>query len=364
MKPSAAAPARSESPGNGGGGVLRRMLRGVLLILVLVLVAGIGLVIGRQTPEPQLSASEQALVNSAASADDLAAAARSIAGSAAADEAGSYATLAELLELHAAALRPAASAHPTRSPDASPVTQPAAQSPPAAAEAKTAPEFLADLTASFTAAFAAAATVEAGPARLLASVGTSQWLQARTLAKSLGVEAPPEPVADMEYDDDAPACAQDEAFEAEEDQDGTRSAVLAEHRTAYAYQVVAARSAEPEPYLSGVAGHESAAAVGSAILADRCVAEPLPAGAYALDRLFLTEPDAALQNLEQALVGTYADLVGVSAPGAARDWAITRLTETAQRSAGAAGGAAGLGKFPGIHPSLHPKLPDVATNAG
>lgn len=339
------------------------MLRGVLLILVLVLVAGIGLVIGRESPGPQLSASQQALANSATSADDLAAAARSIAGSATGDEAESYSMLAELLELHAAALRPAASAYPTRSPDASPITEPAAGSPSAVAEPKTAPEFLADLTASFTAAFDAAATVEAGAARLLASVGTSQWLQARSLAKGLDVEVPPAPVADVEYDDDAPSCAQDATFEADADLNGTRSAVLAEHRTAYAYQVVAARSAEPQPYLSGVAGHESAAAVGSAILADRCVAEPLPAGAYALDRTFLADPDAALQNLELALVGTYADLVGVSAPGAARDWALTRLTETAQRSAGAAEGAAGLGKFPGIHPSLHPKRPEVVADA-
>lgn len=362
MKSSEDAAARTASTGSGLGGVLRRTLRAILLVVVLVLVAGIGLVVARDSPGPQLTATEMSLSEAAAAADGLASTAALLAESSSPAEADTFSSLTGLFNLHAAALElPSSHSSPTHSPSAAPAES--ASTPSDAPEPPTAAQLLSELTDSYTGAFDSATTAEPGPARLLASVGTSQWLQARELAEALAVEPPPAPVAHADYDVDAGTCASDATVKADPALEGTRAAVLAEHRASYAYEIVAARAPEPDPYLAAVAGHESAAAVGSAILTGRCVAKPLPTAAFALDERFLTEPDAALLDLEVALVGTYADLIGISGRGPARDWAIERLIVTAQRasSSGAEGGFAELGAFPGIDREQYPELSGVTS---
>lgn len=350
-------PNRSASPGGGFGDGLRWVLRAVLLLLVLTLVAGVGLVIGEGSREPQLTESEQALADRAAAADSLAAAARSLAETSGPSDSETYSEFVRLFELHASALQP----HAAVPPDPSSTAPGSGSTPTAVPSSEPAPvtaaSLLGAMRASYTAAFDAAATAEAGPARLLASVATSQWLHAQVLARALDVEPPPQPVEAPAHDGVAGPCAVDATAEADPGLKGTRTAVLAELQAAYAYEVVAARAPEPDPYLPGVARHESAAAVGSSILAEHCVAQPVPAAAYALDEDFHTEPDAALRNLERALIRTYADLVGVSEAGPVRDWAIDRLTVAARQAFSAEGGLAELEAFPGIDPLHYPEVP-------
>ena len=359
---------RSASAGSGFGGAVRRVLRTVVLLLVLLLVASIGLVIGKGSPEPEQSATELALSEGAAAAQALAVTAASLEESAPSAEGAGYAALAEMLRMHALALRPAGSA--TESPP--PVSSPAVSSSPASpSEAPAAPspaDFLGDLTDSYTQAFEATMTVDSGPARVLASAATAQWLHSRALAESLDAAVPAIPVPEVVLHDDGatPNCSADTTLEPDPGLDGARTAVLAEQRASYAYEVAAARAAEPEQLLQRMAQHEGAATVGSLILTRHCVAEPLPAAAYALDASFLSDPETALRELEDSMVGTYTDLVGVSAPGPVREWAIRQMAETARHLAesgdrATSGGAFPGGDpeaFPGIDPSEYPRLPE------
>lgn len=331
-----------------------------MLLLVLLLVASIGLVIGKGASEPELSASELALSDGSAAAQALAVTASSLEDSASSADAAGYAVLAEMLQLHAAALSPAGSTAPTPSPVLSPAEGSAGPSPSTAPAAPSPTAFLADLTDSYTQGFEAAATVDAGPARVLASAATAQWLQSRVLAQRLNATTPVLPVPEVQNDDDASAeCPAEATLEADPGLDGARTAVLAEQRASYAYQVVAARAAEPEPLLERMTQHDAAAAVGSAILRQHCVAEPLPAPAYALEEAFLSDPDTALPELEHELVRTYTDLVGVSAPGPVRDWALRQLAETAQRLTESGDSTPrDLGAFPGIDPREYPPSPE------
>ncbi|GAB3549167.1 hypothetical protein GCM10027404_14360 [Arthrobacter tumbae] len=352
---------RSASTGSGFKAALRRVVRTVVLLLVLLLVATIGLVIGTGSPEAEPSAAELALSEGSDAAQILAETAAFLEDTAA--PAGpDYAALARTLRLHSIALRPVGTATGT-SPPAFPA---AASSPPASPSASpaapTPTDLLVGLTDSYTHAFEAAAVVDAGPARVLASAATAQWLQSRVLAESLGKELPPIPVAEVAYDDGGTSnCPPETTLKADIGLDGARTAVLAEQRAAYAYEVVAARSPDPVDLLEQMAQHEGAAAVGSAILARYCVAEPLPAAAYALDESFLSDPAAALQELEESLAGLYADLVGVSAPGPAREWAMRQLAATAQHLSSSGGSDSGSSAFPGIDPGEYPRLRDAGS---
>lgn len=359
---------RSASTGSGFGAAVRRIFRMVVLLLVLLLVASIGLVIGKGAPEAEPSAAELALSEGSSAAQSLAETAAALEESAPSPDGASYAALAEMLQLHAVALRPAGSVAESPSAASAPDPAPAPAessspaSPPATPATPSPTDFLADLTSSYTRAFEAAASVDAAPARVLASAATGQWLQSRALAESLGATVPAIPVPEPRYDDAAtPNCPAETTLETDPGLDGARTAVLAEQRAAYAYEVAAARAAEPAQLLQRMADHEGAAVVGSAILAQHCVAEPLPAAAYALEARFLSDPESALRDLEESLAGTYTDLVGVSTPGPVREWAVRQLVETAQHSIESGGGAPAdveLEAFPGIDPSQYPRLPE------
>lgn len=336
-----------------------------MLLLVLLLVASIGLVIGNGSPERAHTVEELALGDASTAAEDLAFTAAALEQTVPVTNGSDYAELAEMFEVHALALRPATA---VESP--SPSGSPAGGSTPSSAPTTTAPspaDLLVDLTASYTRNFEAAAAVEPGPARVLASAATAQWLQSRELAARLNASAPEIPVPDVRHDDRAAAACPLETTTLEEPEpglDGARTAVLAEQRASYAYEVIAARADDPAPFLEQRAQHEDAATLGSAVLAQHCVAAPLPAAAYTLDDSFLSEPNAALQELESGLAATYADLVGISAPGPVREWALRQLVETAQRLAESGEGTSPEdtpGILPGIDPVEYPRLPEPAS---
>ncbi|MFP5315395.1 MAG: DUF4439 domain-containing protein [Actinomycetes bacterium] len=357
---------RSASTGSGLGGAARHALRTFTLLLVLLLVASIGLVIGTGSDEAEPSATELALAEGSAAAQALADTAATLEEASASADAGPYGALSEMLHLHAAALRPPGEATGAPSPifsAAEPTTpaSPATAGPPAPAD------FLADLEDSYTAAFEAATIADPGPARVLASAATAQWLYSRTLAPAGDAAVPAIPVPEVRYDDGAPDCAAGATLEPAPSMDGVRTAVLAEQRASYAYEVAAARAADPGQLLKRMAEHRDAEAGGAAVLAYHCVAEPLPAAGYELAEEFRSDPDGALRKLEEQLVGTYADLVGMSAPGPVRDWAIRQLAEAVHYVSGlpAAGpGSAAFPAFPGIDPSEYPRLMEPAASLG
>ncbi len=336
-------------------------------MLVLLLVASIGLVIGKGSPDRVPSAEEVALSGASTAANGLASTATALERTVPVTNGSDYAELAEMFGIHALALRPAG-ARESPSPSVSPVVS----STPSPSTATTTPapspaDLLAELTASYTESFEAAATVEPGPSRVLASAATAQWLQSRELAGRLDAAVPGIPVPEVRHDDlTAPACPLETTTleEPEPGLDGARTAVLAEQRASYAYEVIAARADDPAPFLRRMAQHESAAALGAAVLAQHCVAEPLPAAAYALDDSFQSAPDDALRELESGLTVTYADLVGVSAPGPVREWALRQLVETAQHLAESVEGTSpkdAPGILPGIDPVEYPRLPEPAS---
>lgn len=344
---------------------MHRLFRGVLLLFVLVLVLCIGLVVAERTPPPQPSKTEIALASAASRSADLATTARFIAGQGTPGSAD-FSALADLLALHAAALQPPPAAALRSSASASPSDGgvPSDGQPSPSMTAPTSNEFLEDLKESYAEAFDAAATAEPGPARLLASVATSQWLQARLLATSQQQDPPAAPVQPQVIDDDASEpCATasgtpDGIAERGTAEDAVEAAVRAEQRAVYAYEVVAARAADPATYLARADAHRGAAVVGSALLAEQCVPVRVPSAAFTLEPQFLSGPDTALQELESALVSTYADLVGLSSPGPVREWAMARLTVSAlQASEVTADGATGLREFPGIDPEQYPPKP-------
>lgn len=328
---------------------------------VLLLVACIGLVVETRSAEPEQTATERALAESAASAQSLAAAAGVLARNASPEDAAAYSRLSNILSLHWSALHLPEDGS-VQPPPVSPSGDAPSPAPPTA-EPPSAQSLLDDLADSYTGALQAALTVEPGPARLLASVGTAQWLQARTLAANEDLSPPAAPVPAATNDDDEPACPPESTAQPDPGLEGARTAVLAEHRAAYAYEVVAARAAAPEPYLARMAEHEVAAGTGAAVLEQQCAAEPLPAVAYALDAGFLTAPDAALGEFESGLVGTYADLVGVSAPGPVRNWAVQQLLASVQHVAALPAEEPlppEAAAFPGIDESSRPKLPQTS----
>ncbi|WP_323961257.1 DUF4439 domain-containing protein [Arthrobacter sp. JZ12] len=351
---------RTARGGSGFGRGVRRFFRFIVLLLVLVMVACIGLVIGTE-PREEPTPTELALADSAGAARSLASTARALAGEATAADSPPYESMATIFDLHAAALQlpdDATEPPPSAFSDTGNDARESPSTSPSAAPAVQPRDLLIDLALSYTKAFNAAATAEPGPARVLASVATAQWLQARSLAGSMGVSLPSIPVPDAQYDG-APACPVDVPLQRDTGLEGARLAVLAEHRAAYAYELAAARAPEPQEYLPRMAEHDDAASSGSAVLAQQCVAEPLPAVAYSLTGDFLADTGRSLQLLEGAMVETYADLVGVSRTGIVRTWAIRRLADTAQHAIETGAGqspATGLPAFPGIAADEYPRL--------
>ncbi|WP_035775397.1 DUF4439 domain-containing protein [Arthrobacter sp. H5] len=339
------------------------ILRGALLLLILALVAGLGLVIGGNSNDPPAPTfSEAALESAHQSAVGLSKTAAVLAGDGRGD---GYQVAAEALALQAEALRPPSSPPPPEPGASASATTSAATAPTAPASED---EFLAGLTDSYNANLTAAGEAEAGTARLLASVGTGQWLQAREIAGLLELDLPAPPrTGTTDGNDDGkppvagPNCDSGQTPLPESGLSDTRAAVFAEHRAAYAYEVEAARAEDPAPFLTLSGQHAAAALSGGAVLMAGCIAAPDPAAAFALHPDFVDDPEGFLRSMEQELVATYADLVGLT-EGPARRWAVDQLVEAAQRADDglrAADPPAGLGPFPGMEAD-----PQSPANAG
>lgn len=357
--------------------------RGLLLLLIACIVVGLGTMVMGEPSEPEPpSATEVARLEAERGALELAQDAAALgAAAAAAPAGGALLESAELLRRQAAALSldgsgldgtgPALTSAKTTAPTASGTASASrgTDAPPSF------PGLVDALAESSRTNLARAAEVEPGMARLLASVGTGQWLQAVRLAEATGLPAPapvPDPGAPAPgaADPGATAAASAspgtsaspapsasptscpsgsataaQAADQASDQganpaagDGTDSlaaALEAERRTVYAYEVAAARL--PAPGAGAAAAlleaHRAAAGEAAQLAEDSCRTLPGPEPGYRLPADFMAAPAAGLAAVEDDLASLYADLVGLSG-GDDRRWAIGRLLETsAQRLA-------------------------------
>lgn len=357
-------PPRQRATGKTGAPPAGSRAAGLLVpVLVFLLATGAGVAVLSPRGGSEPTFTERAQQASADRARDLAADAAVLA--AAAPTAG-YAETAELLEAQASGLAPAGPDGArgkevgTRSG-----TQSSTQSgaPDAAAES-TAPAvpltpagFLEDLTASAGRNLADAVQAEPGIARLLASVGGSQWQQAASLGALLGLPVEAPAAAGLNADD-SPACTEKPRGSAEQRR-ALLSAVRAEDRAVYAYEVAAARLPDPGALLAASREHAAVAAAATSALAGLC-APPAPVPpAYALAPEFLADPAAGIARLEQELSVFYGSVVGSGGP-ALRGWAVGRLTTAVQRSFALDGVAE---PFPGI-PVEEQALPAAESTDG
>ncbi|GAA1121854.1 hypothetical protein GCM10009582_18930 [Arthrobacter flavus] len=277
---------------------------------------------------------------------------------------GAYAETADILQEQAEALW-----HPILSNPIVASAPPTAGSsePTGTAESPAAPEptptpagFVTDLFSSAQQNLDAAVTAEPGIARLLASIGTSQRRQALALADLQGLKAPaPGPLPTVTAGP-SPTCAaatpRDGASGDSTPRADTRpvdypeadllgEAVAAEHRSAYAYEVAAARGSDPSTLVEFAGQHASAAAAGEILLQTITCPQPDPqAPAFALDAAFFDDPEATLAALNSELITMYADLVGLT-EGPARLWAVQRFSDLADHQHLATDAAEA---FPGI----------------
>ncbi|RJU01555.1 DUF4439 domain-containing protein [Arthrobacter frigidicola] len=328
-----------------------------VLVFLLVTGAGVAALSPRGGSEPTFT--ERAQQASADRARDLAADAAVLA--AAAPTAG-YAETAELLEAQASGLAPA-SPDGARGKNAGTRSGTGTGAPDAAAESTspavplTPAEFLEDLRASAGRNLADAVQAEPGIARLLASVGSSQWQQAASLSAVLGLPVEAPAAAGLNAAD-SPACTEKPRGSAEQRR-ALLSAVRTEDRAVYAYEVAAARLPDPEALLAASREHAAVAAAATSALAGLC-APPAPVPpAYALAPEFLADPAAGIARLEQEVSVFYGSVVGSGGP-ALRGWAVGRLTTAVQRSFALDGVAE---PFPGI-PVEEQALPAAESTDG
>lgn len=338
----------------------RRSLRTVGLLLAFTLVVALGLNLDGPPADgpPPLSFTEEAQLGAESRAANLAAAATALSvavssGGASSEGAeselsGTYATTAGILQEQAEALW-----HPKLSSPAVTSAPPTAGSPgpTGTAESTAAPAptptpagFVADLFSSAQQNLDAAVTAEPGIARLLASIGTGQRRQALALADLQGLKAPAPGQLPTVAAGPSPTCAAatprsgtsggstprtETSPGADPEADLLGEAVAAEHRSAYAYEVAAARGSDPSTLVEFAGQHASAAAAGETLL--RTITCPQPntqAPAFALDAAFFDDPEATLATLNSELMTMYADLVGLT-EGPARLWAVQRFSDLA-----------------------------------
>ncbi|MHA7276571.1 DUF4439 domain-containing protein [Arthrobacter sp. Hz1] len=305
--------------------VARRIARTLGLLLTFALVVALGLNLDGPQPEgpPPLTLTEEAQLAAEVRAADLSGAAAVLAGSTVSatpgsDLGGTYTKTASMLQDQAEALRhpmPSAPATTDRSTTEAPIPLEPAPTPSG---------FVADLFASAQQNLDAAITAEPGIARLLASVGTSQRQQAITLAGLQDLEVPPAAVMPAAAVNPSPDCAGATPANSTE-ASWLADAVTAEYRSAYAYEVTAARTPDPAPLLMLADQHTAAAVEGETLLdAGACTPVPPHLQAFSLDPGFVEDPAATLAALDTSLVGMYADLVGLT-DGSARQWAVQRF---------------------------------------
>ncbi|MBT2514286.1 DUF4439 domain-containing protein [Arthrobacter sp. ISL-30] len=391
-----------------------RTARTILVSLVAVLALGVGVVL---TPhpeqDPQPTFSEAALAAAYEDAMSLGNSARLLQASAA--ESG---TTSELLTTQARALQ-----EPGTSQESGTSQEPGTSSPSAASAGTAAPasstsspdaapgmqgrgvareDLVTGLSSSAARRLADAAQADGGTGRLLAAVGTAQFLEASRLANAWGLAAPtepasptttpiaPDPQATPEAQELAaagapatsggtPEACPSEGSVAEGPVDegssnattptatpatlGTAlsAAVGAELEAVYVYQVAVTRL---DPKAGAVAGellarHQDALRTAEANSVLHCATIPPREAGYRLPAAFASEPAAALGDLESEMLAVYGDLIAVS-DGDTRAWAISELLATARRAVAWAIPPVAL---PGIDvdPTALPPLPSPST---
>ncbi len=287
-------------------GTLRWTKRVLVLTVLAAVVLGFGLIVSDPNAEHP-SATQQAQHTAAQAAHELAEDARRLAGNQAASP---MVAAADILDRQAVLLQvPVASgdsAEASPSPKTSPKNEPTVE------------EFVVALRSSAGRNLDQAEETEPGIARLLASIGTAQWILANDISSAAA--PPPQPV-EPAADPGRQQCMPEE--EPGDEVQAVRAVQLAEYRVAYAYEVTAARTGSP--FLQDKAqAHRSAAGELAGILNALCAEMPPPVDAYVLSPNYFTDPAPVLTAMESELITSYADLVGLS-NGAVRKWAIGTL---------------------------------------
>ncbi len=206
--------------------------------------------------------------------------------------------------------------------------------------------FIAALRTSAERNLAAAEEADPGIARLLASIGTAQWIMANEISLVPGSVPAPEVTASTPMTD--PSCL--EADESDAETLAVRSLRRAEHRSIYAYEVASGRIGTPG-FEDKIALHRAAANQLTEFLRALCDETPPTVEAYALDPGYFTDPVASLDTMESQIIVAYADLISLS-NGEIRHWAISRFRSAtlAQHRPGTAPEPA-----PGIEDPASPK---------
>ena len=233
----------------------------------------------------------------------------------------------------AAASGPGQAASGPASPGTGPEATPAADGVPPT----DLPGLIAGLARAAAGNLGAARSVEPGIARLLAAAGTGQALASQYLAQVTGL--PAASIANpATASAPATACAgtlaplAPEATTAPSTQSALAAVALAEQKSAYAYQLVAARipSADSSRLaMKLLTSHRAALDAAEEQLRSHCTQPPIREPAFVLDPAFSTQPAAALAMVEDQLSLAYGDLIGLS-DGPLRDWAINQLLGTGQ----------------------------------
>lgn len=247
----------------------------------------------------------------------------------------------------------------TELPRQSPAQRPPPELSPAGRATNIPEDFIAELVSSAQDNLAGARISNPGIARLLASIGTGQLLLAVELADRHQLPEPtftpeetvtygpaaarpttcPSPEPTLSAPDTAAAMpASPESVAGPGPDWSTQSTALlsvlrAEEQAAYAYEVASTDMPAPANAASRER-HVLAASELQWLLHRARVSAPPPLEAYALTPDFLDNPGAGLEQLEQQLVASYADLIGLSSSddgeaGTARTWAVNQLAGSA-----------------------------------
>jgi hypothetical protein len=307
-----------------------------LLLLTAAIVVSTGTVVASITAsEPPPSTTEQARLDALAGLEDLAAAFEEH------DDDGDSPTAALLRSQ--AGLLTLTTSWPSGSPAAAATTgdPSAANSAAPAATQQPGAEDLAELAGDL---LADAGETDPGLARLLSSIGSALYAQARTLPGGTDVARPwKDPEMPL-----APAGCPAEATEDVQSQPATPTSpttaeavavvVLSQERLAYAYETVLPRlaGAERAAAAAHLADHAGSAEHWRSLAAAECMDLPLPEPVYALGGRFASEPLAALQDAEDAALAPLADLVSLS-DGAVREHAVAGLAEATTELAASTG---------------------------
>ena len=341
----------------------RNLPRLALIVVLAVVVLTLGLVVrpGKPAEPAPPTASEKALAAALADTVELRSDAERLTGAGtAADGTVSFLTTQARALWRPGSATVSSSPSPAPSGAAIPGESPAPASPSPAAVPTAAPVTAASLVTALDASgrqrLADAAAADPGTARLLASIGTGQLLQASALAAATGTPDPattgapatapspavpatasatPTPSTCPSAPDSPSASPSATASPARPDLATALAEVIStERETVYAYQVALTRLDGPGAAAAAtrLTRHEALAAAAEALSRQHCAAAPPRQAGYALDPAFLASPAAGLRGLEAGSLAAYADLVGLS-DGSTRQWAVSGLLEAGRRAA-------------------------------